>query len=98
MKNTEGSGVAKGASSPRRDIITFTLLHRREHAIAHVRTLVVVEVVFRCMMLHHLLYFLYRQKLTLSHSLLWLLLCLQQQEWILFNQSVPIAFANDEPK
>ena len=44
MKNTEGSGVAKGASSPRRDIITFTLLHRREHAIAHVRTLVVVEV------------------------------------------------------
>lgn len=38
---------------------------------------------------HHLLYFLYRQKLTLSHSLLWLLLCLQQQEWILLNQSVP---------
>ena len=38
---------------------------------------------------HHLLYFLYCQKLTLSHSLLWLLLCLQQQEWILLNQSVP---------
>ena len=44
MKNTEGSGVAKGARSPRRDIIIFTLLHRSNHVVAHVRTLVVVEV------------------------------------------------------
>ena len=44
MKNTEGSGVAKGASSPRRDIIICTLLRWSHHVIAHVWTLVVVKV------------------------------------------------------